>query len=281
MKIYNTENYIKAKEEYLNTDKTLREICKIYHLDRFTFSNTLKTEGVIVKRKLDVDDTLFESIDNPFKAYWLGFLYADGNVTYNLIKKKYSIELCLSEKDLDHLEKYKNFLKISKSVSYRNNTKSYRLTFQSKKVCEDLIKLGCTPKKSLTLKFPEFLSEDLVNHFIRGYFDGDGSISISNKNGRLLSTSLLGTKEFLTSIIEILNIDIKSLKKDKRHKNNTFYIKFNIKDSFKFYEFIYLNNYICLDRKYNKYCIAVEHRNMLNYQRTKTVKGEIPNTVLN
>jgi hypothetical protein len=225
MKVYNTENYIKAKEEYLNTDKTLREICKIYHLDRFTFSNTLKVENISTRKKIDVDDILFENIDNPFKAYWLGFLYADGNVTYNLLKTKYSIELCLAEKDLDHLEKYKNF--------------------------------------------------------IRGYFDGDGSISVSDKNGRLLSTSLLGTKEFLISVMEILNIDIKHLKKDKRHKNNTFYILFNIKDSLKFYEFIYLNNCICLDRKYNKYCIAVEHRNILNNQRTKTVKGEIPNTVLN
>jgi hypothetical protein len=281
MKVYNTENYIKAKEEYLNTDKTLREICKIYHLDRFTFSNTLKAESISTRKKIDVDDILFENIDNPFKAYWLGFLYADGNVTYNLLKTKYSIELCLAEKDLDHLEKYKNFLKTSKRISYRSNTKSYRLTFHSKKVCEDLIKLGCTPKKSLTLKFPEFLPEDLVSHFIRGYFDGDGSISVSNKNGRLLSTSLLGTKEFLISVMEILNIDIKHLKKDKRHRNNTFYILFNIKDSLKFYEFIYLNNCICLDRKYNKYCIAVEHRNILNNQRTKTVKGEIPNTVLN
>ena len=191
MKTYNTENYIKAKEEYLNTNKTLREVCKIYHLDRFTFSNTLKLEGMNVRRKIDVDDTLFESIDNPFKAYWLGFLYADGNITYNLLKTKYSVELCLSEKDLDHLEKYKNFLNTSKKISYRSNTKSYRLNIQSKKMCENLINLGCTPKKSLTLKFPEFLSEDLVNHFIRGYFDGDGSISISNKNGRLLSTSLL------------------------------------------------------------------------------------------
>ena len=40
MKVYNTENYIKAKKEYLNTDKTLREICKIYNLDRFTFSKS-------------------------------------------------------------------------------------------------------------------------------------------------------------------------------------------------------------------------------------------------
>ena len=85
MKVYNIENYIKAKEEYLNTSKTLREVCKIYHLDRFTFSNTLKLEGMNVRRKIDIDDTLFESIDNPFKAYWLGFLYADGNITYNLL----------------------------------------------------------------------------------------------------------------------------------------------------------------------------------------------------
>lgn len=45
----------------------------------------------------------------------------------------------------------------------------------------DLSKHGCVPNKSLILKFPTTLPNELVNDFIRGYFDGDGSVYINNK----------------------------------------------------------------------------------------------------
>lgn len=57
-----------------------------------------------------------------------------------------------------------------------------RIQISSKTLTADLLKLGCTPRKSLTLKFPNdgiFKSNDLIRHFIRGYFDGDGSVFIS------------------------------------------------------------------------------------------------------
>lgn len=62
---------------------------------------------------------------------------------------------------------------------------------------------GCVPKKSLILKFPKesiFKSSDLIRHFIRGYWDGDGCLTWADKEHKVANISVLGTKSFLTSI---------------------------------------------------------------------------------
>ena len=91
----------------------------------------------------------FEKIDTEEKAYWLGFLYADGNVSNHENK----IELILAEKDVGHLEKFKRFLNIKNKICYREATKAYRISFRSEKCKQDLIDKGCIPNKSLILKF--------------------------------------------------------------------------------------------------------------------------------
>ena len=146
---------------------------------------------------------IFETIDTEEKAYWLGFLYADGSVgsTDN------RIELGLAEKDLKQIEKFKNFIGIPNKISYRATSKSYRYTFKSIPCKTDLIKQGCVPKKSLILKFPtkEQVPQDLIKHFIRGFFDGDGCISISEMNGKPhIFTVITGVSDMLQSISDFL-----------------------------------------------------------------------------
>jgi len=94
--------------------------------------------------------TQFEHIDTEEKAYWLGFLYADGSVG----SKEDKIELGLAEKDLHQIEKFRNFMGISNKIGYRESSKSYRMSFRSDKCKQDLINKGCVPKKSLILKYP-------------------------------------------------------------------------------------------------------------------------------
>ena len=117
----------------------------------------------------------FEKIDSEEKAYWLGFLYADGYISFSENK----IELSLAEKDVHHIEKFRDFLGINNRICYRPSVKAYRLSFRSDKCKQDLINQGCTPRKSLTLKFPtsKQVPYELIRHFIRGYFDGDGWFS--------------------------------------------------------------------------------------------------------
>jgi hypothetical protein len=122
----------------------------------------------MIKNNIDI----FQNIDTEEKAYWLGFLYADGCVH----SQENKIELGLAEKDYEHLNKFRNFLQIKNKIAYRDSTKSYRLSFRSKKSKQDLIALGYIPCKSLLLHFPnsQQVPDYLIKHFIRGYFDGDG-----------------------------------------------------------------------------------------------------------
>ena len=242
--------YNKAEEKYLNTQLTLRVICKEFKIDRNLFSKYLKSKSIDTSRKLKVDKNTFEIIDTEEKAYWLGFLYADGNVYYNKNNKQYVIELGLAIKDYNHLLKFKQFLRSDYKIEHRVKTNSCRIRIHSKKMCDDLINLGCIPNKSLILKFPEFLDTKLISPFIRGYFDGDGCISSYIKTTP--DISLLGTKEFLLYINNIYQKE-KSLFKDLRHKNNTFSIRFKINNGLTFLYDIYNNANIYLDRKYNIY----------------------------
>jgi hypothetical protein len=245
-----------------------------------SFSIYLKTNGIATHRKIDSCDTMFNKIDTEEKAYWLGFLYADGSVSYKeTFPTAYKVEIALKESDKEHVEKFKKFMQSKRSIEYREKTKAVRIVISSKKLCESLIFLGCGPKKSLTLCFPNEtkISNALIKHFIRGYFDGDGHIAINKNTNCLKVISMLGTKEFLNAVIQKTNLTC-SLKKDKRHQGNTFRINPCINESLEFLNYIYNDAQVYLTRKYDKYLLAVRHRNMLNHKGAISVKGEIPNT---
>lgn len=257
------ENYEIAEKEYLSTNISLTNLCKKYNLKRFTFTNYLKSKNINTKRKLSFNESIFENIDSENKAYWLGFLYADGCVIYNENQKRYVLELTLCEKDYIHLEKFKDFLNCNNKITYRDKQKAYRIFINSKKMCSDLIKLGCIPNKSLKLKFPNrsIVNKKYLKHFIRGYFDGDGCISINKKN--TFQITLLGTFEFLKSLESIKWENKCSFDKDKRHLNNTYTLRFNKKEGLEFINYIYKNSNIYLDRKFNRY------KNILNCRSGK------------
>lgn len=125
-------------------------------------------------KKYNYNENYFESIDSEKKAYILGFFYADG---YNSDRQ---ISFTQSDEDIDVLEKIRLEIgtenPIVKVIRPINNKLMDTLTYSSKKMCNDLTKLGAFRNKSLTLKFPDFLDYKLMNHFIRGYFDGDGCV---------------------------------------------------------------------------------------------------------
>lgn len=129
----------------------------------------------------------------------------------------------------------------------------------------DLIKQGCVPRKSLILTFPNTnqVPENLINHFIRGYFDGDGSVfytirerySARKKQNikRITARSeFIGTKEMLTEINK--HVKFNNLEKEKRRKSNTWYIRTDsISNIRSFYNYLYTNATIYLSRKKQKF----------------------------
>ncbi len=198
------------------------------------------------------DNTIFEKIDSEEKAYWLGFLEADGCLHSG--EGDYRIELGLKEEDYHHLEKYRDFIGKNNKISHRDGTNSYRFNFRDKKVHTDLIKLGCTPQKSLTLQFPtnQQVSDKLLLPFLRGYFDGDGSFWYENKFG----LNILSSKDFLNGLkqryIPFSGLNIYPIHYDRPDKGQR--IQTGNKQLInQFLNDIYSNANIYLDRKYHKY----------------------------
>lgn len=206
-----------------------------------------------MESQLTFNQDIFEIINNEEKAYWLGFLEADGCI-HNGNNYDYRIELGLKEEDLYHLEKFKNFIGKDNKISYRKQSKSYRYNFRNKKVWSDLIALGCTPQKSLTLAFPsvEQVSDQFLLPFLRGYFDGDGSFWYKNKFG----LNILSSKDFLQGLKEryqpFSNLSIYPIHYDRPDKGQRLQTG-NKMIVNKFLFDIYNNATIYLDRKFQKY----------------------------
>lgn len=259
----------KIVELYKNK-KSFTEIGKIIGIDRHKVSYILQKEGLYVKknnpnRKItyDKDETVFESIDTEEKAYWLGFLYADGYID----EVHSSVRVALKEEDYNHLIKMQKFFKTDTPLKYDNKRKCYIFNIFSSKIVKDLVKLGCYQAKSLTLSFP---SNDIVpskykHHFMRGYFDGDGCITHIKPNSKARnykyqpSFYLLGTPKFIDEYEKQLLIVIGRERPNKRIKKeiwseNTNAIQYGGTNLVpKIFNFLYKDANIYLERKLKKF----------------------------
>src|SRR5699024_9205607 len=151
-------------------------------------------EGVELKnvstyrQKYKINHNFFDEIDTEEKAYWLGFLYADGCVR----EDRGCFRLGLQARDVRHLEKFRESLDSNHTIKETNKVTNEKIYYgnyifiHSKKLVKNLVEKGCFENKSLTLKFPSYdiVPKHLIYHFIRGYFDGDGSVSYTVRNGK-------------------------------------------------------------------------------------------------
>lgn len=212
------------------------------------------------------NDSFFSAIDTERKAYWLGFLYADGNVSQG--EYSFQTRLILTESDVDIVEEFKKDLGATHNISrwenrsYPNSKPLKVLSITSRKMFEDLGRLGCHPRKSLTLTFPTAnqVPNHLIRHFIRGYFDGDGCITF--KTGRRFKNPFIqieGTKEFLESLRECLNskgifVKTKLYKRHKRRKANAYNFRIGVAKSVKaMYHLMYDESTFWMKRKRDRF----------------------------
>lgn len=212
------------------------------------------------RRKYDVNDDYFEIIDTEHKAYWLGFMYADGYI----LSDRDTIGISLSVKDITHIEKFKRDVSSQSPIKtyiqrsgYKENTLYSRLLIRSKKMKEDLIKHGVFKKKTNTLKFPKWLDKKLFPHFIRGYFDGDGCLTHGGKckNGNTIyNIKIVGTKNMLINIEKILKIDIKLQQRHPKRNVDNWTLTINGNQQVKkIMNYLYKDSTIFLNRKYERY----------------------------
>ena len=223
--------------------------------------------------KYKYNTNYFELIDTEDKAYWLGFLYADGSINrfYKNNKKENGIrsmtlEISLAEKDREHLEKFKQCIESDIPIFKRTiqlGDKKYgavRIQLNNTKICRDLCNLGCVPAKTYIVRMPSFdiVPKKFMRDFLRGFFDGDGCICTEPVDGKPhIILNITGMSEMLKDFSDFLISEgvirkVPKIYKDKR--NNAYKVYFYGTDSNKeLLDYLYKDSSVYLDRKYNKY----------------------------
>ncbi|SRR5258707_7365958 len=141
----------------------------------------------------------FDQVDSEAKAYWLGFIFADGCVLWNERTGNYALQVGLQGRDIDHLVILEKDLGGSRSPDTDPRNGTVRLVWYSKTLAKQLINLGIEPRKSGTERLPSF-SPPLARHFWRGVFDGDGCLTTQLKSPTLAPEfrfSLAGSRPVL------------------------------------------------------------------------------------
>lgn len=214
-------------------------------------SNTLKQYTTLRKKvAYDIDNTYFEKIDSEEKAYFLGFIAADGAIIDNGGGVKV-LTISINKKDIALLEKMKESMQSTHKIQTLQKNQ-VRFAFANKKVLNDLMKLGIKERKSLDLEpMLHIIPKSLKHHFIRGYFDGDGSIfwtSTSTAKKRRY-VAIRGTKAFLE--------DIQTYFKAKgtiQFNNGTYQLRIGANaDVEHIFQTMYKDAHVYLERKYNKF----------------------------
>lgn len=235
---------------------TMQKIGRKLNISDWTVKNRLIKHNITIRpnRKHFFDENVFENINEQWKAYFVGFMFADGCIRKDGLVAKISI----SYKDREiidffnqkipntkiYIEKAKIYHKRGKTF---NNHKKITMLLCSKKLCGDLIKLGCKPQKSLILDWPIGIPDSLLLHFIRGYFDGDGSISKNGKSVSFVTSYVFADK--LRYFFDKYQISIKIYP----HGNVSKVLIFRKNDLIKLKNLLYLNAEFYLQRKYNRF----------------------------
>lgn len=217
------------------------------------------------KDKYSYDHNYFENINSEDRAYWLGFIFADGSVCKG---KNNSCELSikLQGRDADHLRKFNQCINGNNEIATFKrecnlNGKSYdgcQIRLYSQKIVDDLSIFGVVPNKSLIVEMPNNIQEQYIRHFIRGVFDGDGCITKNRQSNGWTYNSYVkcdftsGSTLFLEQLrAKLYEYDIKSYIVNN-HDEVWKLVIGGMENCDKFLHFIYDDATVYLDRKFNK-----------------------------
>ncbi len=263
---------IKLSRFYHVDGSRIREILINHNITIRNKGQQVNRDNYITTKKYTFNESYFKDINTDDKSYWLGFLYADGSVYFKKKKNGNSagatIEISLKKEDEYQLYNFNSALNgnipIKDKLINLNNKiyKACRISLSSIKMADDLVDKGCVPNKSLILTFPNFLENKLIPHFIRGYFDGDGSVYFyKNKPNKGFGACILGTLNLLEGIKHYLlteNINSISI----YNKNNIYELHiFGIDNLNKFFNLIYYDKCFFLERKYKIFLDALKYYN--------------------
>lgn len=193
--------------------------------------------------------------------YWAGFIAADGCVFKIKNTNKFKLQINLSSKDVGHLESFKNDIEYTGKI-YKTTRKlssinkewndseiSSLIISLNDKTVIDFETFNIKPRKTKIYTFPKWIiGSNYCNHFIRGYFDGDGCWW---KTKNQIRFSMLGTKEFLENCQSIFEDNYLVKSHVKIHKKSSiFTLNYSgNKQCRKIYNYLYNNSTIYLSRK--------------------------------
>lgn len=267
---FTKQQLLDIRESYINGESSVK-IGKRYGVSHKSILKELHNMGIKVDqkrfvRKYKIDESFFDEIDTPNKAYIMGLLHSDGS---NNIDKS-TISISLQEEDKNILEQIRSEIKSEKPLEFLDYSNKhdfgytyknqYRLIMFSKHMCKELNDKGITPNKSLTIGFPHWLDGKLISHYIRGVYDGDGSIyrAYRNDNNLPITVTITATESFCKNLKDICKeeLDISAGIYDAScHNGVTKVFTLSGRNIAKeFLDWIYQDANLFLQRKYDRYC---------------------------
>lgn len=252
-KIQNRKDIDDIIDLYENKMFSTAKIGSIYNVSDATVSSLLKRNGIEVLRsrsRKKINYGYFKDIDSEDKAYFLGLIGADGCISKSRGKLTFSIEL--SSKDSYILEELSIKICGDKSLIKEyirlNRNPTSKIAFSDSRFIKNLIDKGIFINKSLNYSFPDFIPKNLMHHYIRGYFDGDGSVYLAGKKSKF---SFTGSHHFIPPLNKYLfdnNIFLREYAIVDRGNFCSIHIG-GILPSKLFYEYIYSDANYYLNRK--------------------------------
>ena len=195
---------------------------------------------------------IYNGITTEEEAYWLGFITADGYVGISAKEKSITVKLAI--KDASHLEKLARFTTEDRSprlVKTADGRGRCVYTIGSYEIVDRMQSLGLLPGK-YNRHVPS-MRDDLVRHFIRGYFDGDGCITYDNRYENSVRVSLCVHDSYAESMIVAIE-SVCGIKPKVYTKKNVVELSIQSRlEAICFLQALYENSSVYLERKYNKY----------------------------
>lgn len=231
--------------------ENLTSIAKRFETSHTTVASVLRTQGIQFQvqngltRFHTYDSRYFQIIDAEEKAYWLGFLTADGCITAGRTKiSSQRLTIHLGIRDYDHLMKFKQALQATQIVS--RNEHSCSFTIYNSELVADLAIHGIVPRKTLHTS-PARVAPELERHYWRGVIDGDGHIS---KDGK--SLTLVGDYEVVVGFQTFVLTHCPRVKASIFRDLNIYTFKVTGTSACKMLEILYGGATVYLERKYER-----------------------------
>lgn len=246
-----------AIKYYIEEKASISATAKKFKICNKRLSKLLKEKDVLRNSgstKYSFNENYFKEIDSNEKAYWIGFILADG-----CIKKDNAFQITLSEQDEKHIQRFiecinGDFKIVKEKRSYDGK---YNSVLRIKRVSfsKDLENLGISKNKSTNEK-PIEMKDEYIRHFIRGIFDGDGWLNFSEKSREFGVCSSIEICEYIKDHLDtVLEVHSNKVIKNNSKKDNDLYrIRYTRKNDIKkIMDYLYEDTDLYLERKYDKY----------------------------